>query len=60
MCPNDCGDRIHAGDEVEYDGDVLVHVHCAPAPDPLTVGPRELVCPDCWMVYPANAGHECM
>lgn len=53
-CAASCGDRIHPGDPVRYDGDRLVHDQCAPARDPLTIGPREVVCGVCWLVKPCR------
>lgn len=54
MCPADCGNRIHAGDMVRYDGDELVHDECAPKLSKYDLGPRETVCPDCWLVRPCG------
>jgi hypothetical protein len=53
LCPAGCGYRIHPGDTVRYDeNDELVHDACRPRPDPHTLGPREVVCPDCFLVRP--------
>lgn len=53
QCPAGCGFRIHKGDTVRYDdNDDLVHDACRPRQDPLTLGPREVVCPDCFLVRP--------
>lgn len=54
MCPADCGQRIHEGDMVRYDGDELVHDECAPKPNRYTIAPSEVVCPDCWLVKPCR------
>ncbi|GAA5198650.1 hypothetical protein GCM10025773_12110 [Microbacterium jejuense] len=55
LCPADCGQRIHAGDEVTYDtADRLVHASCTPRPDPFTIGAHETVCPDCFCVRPCR------
>lgn len=55
VCGNDCGERIHEGDEVEYVEHVLVHVDCAPAPEP---EPRP-VCPTCFMEIALNGACQC-
>lgn len=58
-CAAECGYRIHPGDEVEYDEDrKLRHVDCVPKPDPTTIGPREVVCPDCWLVKPCRCDDD--
>lgn len=50
LCPADCGERIHVGDPVMYDGDDLVHVECAPKPDyRFQLRPEEVVCGTCWL-----------
>ena len=55
VCASDCDSRIHLGDEVRYNADrQLVHDACTPAPDPLTIGPREIVCGVCWLVKPCR------
>lgn len=51
FCPNDCGERIHTGDLVTWDGDELVHATCAPR---LELTPTEIVCPDCWLTKPCK------
>lgn len=55
VCGNDCGSRIHEGDEVEYVEGVLVHVDCAPTPEP---APRP-VCPTCFMEIALNGACSC-
>lgn len=52
VCAADCGDRIHPGDMVRYEDDQLVHVECAPKPDPLESS--EVVCGVCWLVRPCR------
>ena len=54
QCPADCGNRIHEGDLIENVDGEWVHVECAPKADPFTLGPREVVCPDCWLVKPCR------
>lgn len=54
MCPADCGSRIHEGDLVTYVDDELMHAECVPKRDPFTLGPREVVCPDCFLVRPCR------
>lgn len=52
-CANNCGHRIHPGDLINRDDDgTLWHERCTPKRDPLTLGPREVVCPDCFLVRP--------
>ncbi|MFF3029127.1 hypothetical protein [Microbacterium sp. NPDC057944] len=57
VCGNDCGDRIHEGDEVEYVENVLVHVHCQPS-DEDDPGPRP-VCMTCWTTIALNGACLC-
>ncbi|MEQ6899253.1 hypothetical protein [Microbacterium sp. KR10-403] len=59
VCAAECGSRIHPGDIVRYEDGQLVHDECAPQPDQLEVQPYETTCPDCWMIYRTEAGHEC-
>lgn len=54
VCAAECGNRIHPGDLVRYEDDELVHDECAPKADPFALGPREVVCPDCWLVRPCE------
>lgn len=52
-CAANCGSRIHPGDTIRYDdNDELRHDQCTPKRDPLELGPREVVCPDCFLVRP--------
>lgn len=53
-CAAGCDSRIHPGDRVRYEEGQLVHDECAPNADPLTIGPRETVCPDCWCIRPCR------
>jgi hypothetical protein len=56
-CAADCGERIHAGDEVVYVDDELMHTGCVPYGDhPADPRPGPAACPSCWTVH---AG-ECM
>lgn len=54
-CAAECGNRIHPGDDVRYDEeDRLVHDVCAPKTSRFDIGPRETVCPDCWVIRPCK------
>lgn len=54
-CAANCSQRIHPGDEVTRDDDGLYwHVDCWNAPTPYELGPREVVCPDCFLVRPCR------
>ncbi|WP_217183396.1 hypothetical protein [Streptomyces sp. AC495_CC817] len=57
VCGNDCGDRVHEGDEVEYVDGVLVHVHCQPS-DEDDPEPRP-VCTTCWTTIALNGACLC-
>jgi hypothetical protein len=47
-----CDERIHEGDDVDYDDDQLVHATCpTPPPDLFSVGSTETVCPQCFTVH---------
>lgn len=55
FCPKGCGNRIRAGDRVNYDeNDQLAHELCAPRPDRFEIGPHEVICPDCRLVRPCR------
>ncbi|MGE0141323.1 MAG: hypothetical protein AB7R77_26300 [Ilumatobacteraceae bacterium] len=50
--------KIRVGEQVTYDErDQLVHASHAgvePEPGPTVLGPREVMCPDCWTVKPCR------
>lgn len=50
---NDCGDRIHEGDQVEYRDNQITHVACdaTPAPQP--------VCHQCFLTIATNGTCGC-
>lgn len=54
-CAEECGFRIHEGDEIEKgeDGEWR-HVGCAPKRSKFDIGPREVVCPDCFCIRPCR------
>lgn len=54
VCAAACENRIHLGDLVRYEDDQLVHDECAPKPDPIEVGAREIVCGVCWLIKPCR------
>jgi hypothetical protein len=54
VCAAGCDSRIHPGDLIRYEGDELVHNECAPAHDRFTIGPDEVICPDCFLVRPCK------
>ena len=54
MCPTDCGQRIHVGDEVQYVDGELMHVECAPKLSKYDMHPGETVCPDCYQIRPCR------
>lgn len=53
-CANECGERIHVGDEVEYVENELMHANCN-APE---CSPRP-VCHVCWMEKALNGACGC-
>lgn len=58
-CAAHCGNRIHPGDVVRYDDDdQLRHDACTPKPSKFDIGPREIVCPDCWLVKPCRCDDD--
>ncbi|MFF7293174.1 hypothetical protein ACFY9N_11650 [Microbacterium sp. NPDC008134] len=58
-CAAACGHRIHEGDEIEKDDDGQYrHVDCVSEPDPTTLAPKEIVCPDCWLVKPCRCDDD--
>lgn len=59
VCAAGCSNRIHPGDAVRYDDDdQLRHDQCTPKRDPLELGPREVVCPDCWLIKPCRCDDD--
>lgn len=57
VCGNDCADRIHEGDEVEYVENVLIRAHCQPS-DKDDPEPRP-VCTTCWTTIALNGACLC-
>lgn len=54
-CAAACGERIHENDEIEKDDDGKYrHVKCLPKLSKFDFGPKEVVCPDCWLVKPCR------
>ncbi len=54
-CAAECGHRIHPGDPVRYDDDdQLRHDQCTPKRSKFDIGPREVVCPDCFCIRPCR------
>jgi hypothetical protein len=60
VCAKDCGNRIHPGDIVRYEGDALhgdgrlVHDECAEKPSRFDIAPTEVVCGVCWLIKPCK------
>ena len=53
ICAAECGYRVHPGDMVRYgDEGQLRHDECTPQPSKYDLGPREVVCPDCYLIRP--------
>lgn len=54
VCARNCGNRVHPGDMVRYEGDDLVHDECAESPSKYDIQPGEVVCPDCYCIRPCR------
>lgn len=55
VCSASCGQRIHPGDLISRDGDsAFRHVDCVEKVSKYDIGPREVVCPDCWLIKPCR------
>lgn len=46
-----CGERIHAGDEVKYDDQDVIHADCD---ESTTVERPAVICPSCWLSKPCG------